>query len=65
MGAGNLLLVGVMFAVFVVLVVGLVMMIKGGDASRKHSNKLMSLRVVLQGVALAVLGVLFLLSDKG
>lgn len=64
MGAGNLLLIGLMFAVFAVLITGIIMMIKGGESNRKYSNKLMTWRVSLQGLALVVLGILFLLSDK-
>lgn len=65
MGAGNILLLLVMLATVVVLVVGVVMMTKGGESNRKYGNKLMTLRVTLQGVAIAIMGILFLLSDKG
>tara|TARA_B100000989_G_scaffold277595_1_gene238676 strand:- start:215 stop:406 length:192 start_codon:yes stop_codon:yes gene_type:complete len=61
---GNILLIIVMLATLIVLVVGIVSMARGGDANRKYGNKLMTMRVALQAAALALLGVLFLLSDK-
>ncbi len=61
---GNILLIIVMVATLIVLVVGIVSMARGGDANRKYGNKLMTMRVALQAAALALLGVLFLLSDK-
>lgn len=42
-----------MFAVAVTLVIGLIGMVKGGEFNEKYGNKLMRLRVILQGVALA------------
>ena len=42
-----------MVAVFAVLVIGLISMIKGGEFNEKYGNRLMRLRVILQGVALA------------
>jgi len=41
-----------MFLVLVSLGVGLFAMVRGGDFNKKHSNKLMRLRVTLQGAAL-------------
>ena len=37
------------------------MMAKGGSANKKYSNKIMRARVILQGVAIVVLGLIFLL----
>ena len=42
-------------SVAVVLVLGIGTLFKGGDASKKYSNKLMQLRVLLQFVAIIVL----------
>ncbi len=53
-----------MICVLVVLVIGLVGMIRGGEFNRKYGNKLMQARVVLQGVALALLALVFFLSQK-
>tara|TARA_B100001123_G_scaffold256004_1_gene285501 strand:- start:2333 stop:2527 length:195 start_codon:yes stop_codon:yes gene_type:complete len=64
MGLGNLLLLLAMGAVTIVLITGIVLMARGGEANRKYGNKLMMMRVVLQGVALAILAVLFLLKDQ-
>ena len=42
-------------AVAVVLLLGIYTLFKGGDTSKKYSNKLMQLRVLLQFVAVIVL----------
>ena len=42
-------------AVAVVLILGIGTLFKGGDTSKKYSNKLMQLRVLLQFVAIIVL----------
>tara|TARA_Y200000002_G_scaffold354719_1_gene335175 strand:+ start:338 stop:541 length:204 start_codon:yes stop_codon:yes gene_type:complete len=42
-------------SVAVVLVLGIGTLFKGGDTSKKYSNKLMQLRVLLQFVAIIVL----------
>ena len=41
--------------VAVVLILGIGTLFKGGEASKKHSNKLMQLRVLLQFIAIIVL----------
>lgn len=60
MTVGNILLLGLMIAVAVVLVAGVLLMARGGEANRKYSNKVMVMRVALQGLAIALLGVLAL-----
>ena len=42
-------------AVAIVLVLGIYTLFKGGDTSKKYSNKLMQLRVLLQFIAIVVL----------
>jgi len=42
-------------AVAVVLLLGIYTLFKGGDTSKKYSNKLMQLRVLLQFMAIIVL----------
>jgi len=42
-------------AVFLVLVTGVGSFIAGGEFNRKYANKLMRLRVITQGVAVALL----------
>ena len=51
----------ILFAVAVILFTGIFMMAKGGSANTKYSNKMMRARVILQGVAIVVLGLIFLL----
>jgi len=41
-----------MAAVVAVLVTGIVLMSKGGEANKKYSNRLMQARVMLQGLAI-------------
>jgi hypothetical protein len=45
--AGVVLLIGLMLATVVVLVSGIVLMAKGGEANKKYGNKLMVARVAL------------------
>ena len=42
-------------SVAVVLILGIGTLFKGGDTSKKYSNKLMQLRVLLQFVAIIIL----------
>tara|TARA_A100001011_G_scaffold96853_1_gene101938 strand:- start:155 stop:355 length:201 start_codon:yes stop_codon:yes gene_type:complete len=42
-------------AVGIVLVMGIYTLFKGGNTSKKYSNKLMQLRVLLQFIAIIVL----------
>ncbi|MDJ0949498.1 MAG: twin transmembrane helix small protein [Alphaproteobacteria bacterium] len=58
-GTANILLIVVLGAVLAVLVVGVAAMLKGGEFNRKYGNKLMRMRVLLQGAALLVLALLF------
>ena len=45
----------VLGAVAIVLILGIYTLFKGGDTSKKYSNKLMQLRVLLQFFAVIVL----------
>ena len=42
-------------AVAIVLVMGIYTLFKGGNTSKKYSNKLMQLRVLIQFIAIVVL----------
>ena len=44
-----------LIVVAVVLILGIGTLFKGGEASKKYSNKLMQLRVLLQFIAIVVL----------
>jgi hypothetical protein len=48
------------FAVLGVLIAGFAVMSKGGDTAKKYSNKLMQLRVWLQGTTLLFLALAML-----
>ena len=51
----KVLSIALLIAVGVVLVLGIGTLFKGGETSKKYSNKLMQLRVLLQFVAILVL----------
>ena len=51
----NVSAVILLVSVAVVLILGIGTLFKGGDTSKKYSNKLMQLRVLLQFVAIIVL----------
>lgn len=57
----TIVVIVLMLATFGVLVLGLIVMLRGGEVNKKYSNKLMSLRVALQAVVILLLGALFLL----
>jgi heme/copper-type cytochrome/quinol oxidase subunit 2 len=42
-------------AVAIVLILGIYTLFKGGETSKKYSNKLMQLRVLLQFIAIIIL----------
>ncbi len=46
-----------------VLMVGLFSMVKGGDFNKKYGNKLMQMRIALQGLALGLLALSYYLSE--
>ena len=51
----KVLSITLLIAVGVVLILGIGTLFKGGNTSKKYSNKLMQLRVLLQFVAIIVL----------
>ena len=51
----KILSIALLIAVGIVLVLGIGTLFKGGETSKKYSNKLMLLRVLLQFVAILVL----------
>ena len=51
----KILSIVLLMAVGVVLVLGICTLFKGGQTSKKYSNKLMQLRVLLQFIAIIVL----------
>ena len=51
----KILSIVLLIAVGLVLVLGIGTLFKGGDTSKKYSNKLMQLRVLLQFIAIIVL----------
>ena len=51
----KILSIVLLIAVGIVLILGIGTLFKGGDTSKKYSNKLMQLRVLLQFIAILVL----------
>ena len=51
----KILSITLLIAVGVVLILGIGTLFKGGNTSKKYSNKLMQLRVLLQFIAILVL----------
>tara|TARA_B110000444_G_C18619598_1_gene491530 strand:- start:523 stop:726 length:204 start_codon:yes stop_codon:yes gene_type:complete len=51
----NILGIILLMLVAIVLILGIGTLFKGGETSKKYSNKLMQLRVLLQFVAIVVL----------
>tara|TARA_B110001452_G_scaffold235921_1_gene214937 strand:+ start:1559 stop:1762 length:204 start_codon:yes stop_codon:yes gene_type:complete len=51
----KVLSIALLLAVGVVLILGIGTLFKGGETSKKYSNKLMQMRVLLQFVAVIVL----------
>ncbi len=49
-------------AVVIVLLTGVTVMMIGGDLNKKYGNKLMVARVTLQGLTIAMIGLMFLFS---
>ncbi len=65
MSIAVIILVILLFAVFVVMVAGVVLMGKGGEKNKKYANKFMMARVWFQGLALlAILAIYFLAGGK-
>lgn len=60
-----IMLGALMLATLAVLVVGVLLMGKGGEANRKYANKLMTARVILQASVLLLLLLLFALGGRG
>lgn len=52
-------------ATLVVLLTGVVGMAAGGEFNRKHGNRLMRLRVLLQAVAVGLILLFFLFGQRG
>lgn len=55
-----LILMGLTLAI---LITGLIVMIKGGKTNKKWGSRLMVMRVVAQGLVIAMLGVIFLMKQ--
>tara|TARA_B110000003_G_scaffold248672_1_gene260514 strand:- start:19 stop:222 length:204 start_codon:yes stop_codon:yes gene_type:complete len=47
--------IALLIVVAIVLILGIGTLFKGGETSKKHSNKLMQMRVLLQFIAIVVL----------
>jgi hypothetical protein len=59
MSIGNVLIILFMLATLGVLIAGVVLMGAGGEANKRYANKLMMMRVSLQGMAVLLLVFLY------
>ena len=50
-----MLIIIALIAVLIVLGIGVIAMLRGGDFNRRYGNKLMRLRVLLQGLAIILI----------
>jgi hypothetical protein len=57
----TILLIATMAATLGVLIVGIVSMAKGGEFNARYGNKLMRLRILMQGIAVALFVILMIL----
>jgi hypothetical protein len=62
-GSLTILIIVALAAVLVALGLGMFSMLKGGDFARRHGNRLMRIRVLLQFTALALIALAFFLRD--
>ena len=61
---GKILAITLVIAVGIVLLLGIGTLFKGGETSKKYSNKLMQLRVLLQFIAIiALVGFAYFFKD--
>lgn len=60
-GILNFAIIAALVAVVAALFLGLLSMAKGGDFNARYGNKLMRLRVIIQGAAVALIGLSMLL----
>ncbi len=62
-GALTILIIVALAAVLGALGLGVLSMLKGGEFAKRHGNRLMRLRVILQFTALALIALAFFLRD--
>ncbi len=62
-GSLTILIVVALAAVLVALGLGVFSMLKGGEFAKRHGNRLMQIRVVLQITAVVLIGLAFYLRD--
>ena len=60
-----ILLAVTLAAVVIVLLTGVAGMARGGDFNAKYGNKLMRLRVILQGLAVVLFLLLIVIASRG
>ena len=62
-GSLTILIVVALASVLVALGLGVFSMLKGGEFAKRHGNRLMQIRVVLQITAVVLIGLAFYLRD--
>jgi hypothetical protein len=64
MSFGVIILFGLMALTVLILLFGMFSMARGGEFNKKHGNKLMTLRVMCQGAAIAMFALLVMLGSR-
>lgn len=54
-----------LIGIVVVLATGVTIFVRGGEANRRLGNRLMNLRTATQGLAILLLGLIYLLHQYG
>ena len=60
---GDYVLLIFMLLALLMVVIGIIAMAQNGNLNKTHSNKLMRMRVLFQGIALILLGIIVWLSS--
>ncbi|MBM3486083.1 MAG: twin transmembrane helix small protein [Alphaproteobacteria bacterium] len=59
-----ILVIVAVVATLAVLAVGIIAMLRGGEFNRKYGNRLMRLRVLMQLIAIGLIGIAFLVLKR-
>lgn len=59
-----ILVIVAVVATLLVLAVGIIAMLRGGEFNRKYGNRLMRLRVLMQLIAIGLIGIAFLVLKR-
>lgn len=64
MSFAEIILLLLLIAIVLVLLSGVILMVIGGEKNKKYAGKLMTARVMLQGIAILIVGIFLAISSK-